>query len=78
MTKTTIVVADDHQVVRHGLKALLDAESDFQVIGEACDGIEAVDMVERLCPGILVLDMVMPGINGIISTNDIRDIRQTI
>ncbi len=65
MSTTTIVIADDHQVVRHGLQALLEAEPDFHIIGEASDGLEAAEAVERLCPDVLVLDMVMPGLNGI-------------
>ena len=60
-----IVLADDHHVVRRGLKTLLEAEPDFDVIGEASDGLEAADLVERLQPDVLVLDMVMPGLNGV-------------
>lgn len=62
---TTIVLADDHQVMRQGLRALLEAIPDFKVIGDAGDGEAAVKLVERLHPDVLVLDMVMPGINGI-------------
>lgn len=59
-----ILLADDHQVVRLGLRALLDAEPDFQVVGEAADGLEVVPLVERLQPNVLVLDLMMPGLNG--------------
>ncbi len=59
-----IVIADDHYVVRKGLKALLTSETDFKIIGEAENGLEAVSLVEELCPDILVLDLMMPGING--------------
>ena len=62
---TTIVVADDHDVVRRGLQTLLGAEADFLVVGEARDGLEAVDVVEHLRPDVLVLDVVMPGLNGL-------------
>jgi len=61
----TILLADDHAVVRHGLRMLLEAESDFQIIGETGDGLEAVQMAENLQPNILVLDIMMNGINGI-------------
>jgi two-component system, NarL family, response regulator NreC len=61
---TTIVLADDHQIVRQGLRALLQAEPDFAVVGEAGDGLEAVRLVERLEPDVLVLDVMMPGLNG--------------
>jgi two-component system response regulator NreC len=60
----TIVLADDHQVVRKGLKALLSAEGDFNVIGEAGNGAEALDIVMRLQPDILVLDLMMPRLNS--------------
>lgn len=62
---TTIVIADDHQVMRQGLRSLLGAQPDFQVVGDTGDGEAAVKLVEELHPDALVLDMVMPGINGI-------------
>jgi two-component system, NarL family, response regulator NreC len=60
-----IVLADDHQIVRKGLKALLGSESDFEIIGEASDGFETMEIVERLRPDIVVLDLLMPGMNGL-------------
>jgi two-component system response regulator NreC len=60
-----IVLADDHHIVRKGLNALLSSEEDFKVVGESSDGIETVELVERLKPDILVLDIVMGGINGL-------------
>ncbi len=62
---TTIVLADDHHVVRKGIRALLEAEADFRLVGEASDGLETVQLVERLRPDVLVLDLMMPGLNGI-------------
>jgi two-component system response regulator NreC len=61
----TVVLADDHQVVRQGLKALLEAEPDLRVVGEAGDGLQAIRRVELLSPRILVLDLMMPGLNGL-------------
>lgn len=61
----TVVLADDHQVVRQGLKALLEAEPDLRVVGEAGDGLQAIRRVEMLTPRILVLDLMMPGLNGL-------------
>ncbi len=63
--RTTIVLVDDHQVVRDGLRALLQAERDFEVIGEEGDGSRAVGLVERLKPDVLVLDLAMPGLSGL-------------
>ena len=60
-----IILADDHQVVRKGLKALLSTESDFNIVGEAGDGLEAIRLVDRLQPHVLVLDLMMAGINGL-------------
>lgn len=65
MSVTTIVLADDHQVVRHGLRVLLESELNFRIVGEASDGLEAVELVERQQPDILVLDLMMPGLNGL-------------
>lgn len=61
----TIVLADDHQIVRQGLRALLKTEPDFRLVGEAPDGLETVRLVERLQPDVLVLDLMMSGLNGL-------------
>ena len=68
----TIVLADDHVVVRQGLKALLEAEAGLRVVGEAADGMEAVHMVERLSPDVLVTDLMMPSLNGLEVTRQTR------
>lgn len=62
---TTILLADDHRIVRQGLHALLKAETDFNVVGEAGDGLEALEMVKKLKPDVVVLDLMMPGLNGL-------------
>jgi two-component system, NarL family, nitrate/nitrite response regulator NarL len=56
-----IVIADDHPILRDGLRKLLEAEPDFVVVGEACDGHEAVARVKELEPDVLLLDLLMPG-----------------
>jgi DNA-binding NarL/FixJ family response regulator len=61
----SIVLADDHQVVLEGFKALLAAEADFQVVGEALDGLSVLPLVEKLRPDVLVVDLMMPGLNGL-------------
>ena len=65
MSATTILVADDHPIVRQGLRTLLEAEPDLAVVGEASDGLEAVRSAERLRPHVLVVDVLMPGLNGL-------------
>jgi DNA-binding NarL/FixJ family response regulator len=65
MSTTTILLADDHQLVRQGLRVLLEAEHDFRVVGETGDGLEALRLVERLKPDVLVADLMMPGLNGL-------------
>ncbi len=61
----TIVIADDHKLLRYGLKMLLETETDFKVVGEAVDGPETVKMVTELQPDILITDLRMPGVDGI-------------
>lgn len=70
---TTIVLVDDHQILRQGLRKLLEEEIGFHVVGETGDGIEAIELVEHLKPDILVVDMVMPGLNGL---DVIRSVKQ--
>lgn len=69
----TILLADDHQIVRQGLRKLLEEQNGFLVVGETGDGLEAVTLVETLRPQILVVDIVMPGLNGL---DVIRSVRQ--
>jgi DNA-binding NarL/FixJ family response regulator len=69
---TTVVLADDHHVVRAGLRAVLTAEPDLQIVGEAADGLEAVHLVERLQPHVLVVDVMMPGLTGLEVTRQVR------
>jgi DNA-binding NarL/FixJ family response regulator len=59
-----IVLADDHAVVREGLKALIDRQPDMEVVGEAGDGRAAIDVTERLKPDVVVMDLSMPVLNG--------------
>ncbi|MEP6894552.1 MAG: response regulator transcription factor [Chloroflexota bacterium] len=65
MTVITVFLVDDHPIVRQGLRHLLENEPGFSVVGEAGDGIEAVQMMEKIKPNILVVDMMMPGLNGL-------------
>jgi DNA-binding NarL/FixJ family response regulator len=67
-----IVLADDHATVRQGLKLLLDAQPDMTVVGEAGDGTAAIQRVEELEPDVVVMDISMPGINGLNATRLLR------
>jgi two-component system response regulator DevR len=70
--KTTILVVDDHQLVRMGLQALLKVEPDFEVIGQAATADEAVSLVERLRPQVVLMDLRMPGRSGVEACRDIK------
>lgn len=72
--KTKIIIADDHAVLREGMRNLLERENDFEIIGEASDGEEAVRLVSELKPDVVLMDIVMPKLTGIEAT---RQIKQT-
>jgi two-component system, NarL family, response regulator NreC len=65
MGKTRILIADDHGIVRKGLRLQLEQQDQFQVVGEASDGREAVRMAEELSPDVVIMDIAMPNLNGI-------------
>jgi DNA-binding NarL/FixJ family response regulator len=68
---TTIILADDHPFVRQGLRAMLAAEKEFRLLGETGDGLEAARMVEKLRPQVLIVDLMMPGLNGLEVTRQV-------
>ena len=67
----TIILADDHHIMRQGLRMLLEAEEDFRVVAEAGDGREATRLAERFTPDILIVDVMMPGLNGLEVTRQV-------
>ena len=69
-----VAIADDHAVVRQGLRTFLELQDDMEVVGEAVDGEEAVALVERTTPDVVLLDLVMPRVDGIEATRRIRDV----
>jgi DNA-binding NarL/FixJ family response regulator len=70
--KITLVLADDHHVVRQALRTLLESEPGFVVVGEASDGLRVADLVARLEPDVLLVDLMMPGLNGMEVTRQVR------
>jgi two-component system, NarL family, response regulator NreC len=72
MPKTRVLIADDHALVRSGFRALLSAQLDLEVVGEAADGVEVVDVCRRLAPDVVLMDLTMPGRGGIGAIPDVR------
>ena len=72
MDKTRVLLAEDHTIVRKGLRSLLDKETGIEVVGEAEDGREAIVKAEELHPDVVVVDIAMPGLNGLEATRQIK------
>jgi DNA-binding NarL/FixJ family response regulator len=70
---TRIVLADDHKIVRQGVRKLLEESDGFRIIGEAADGIEAVKLAAELKPDVLVTDLRMPGLSGVEVTRKVKE-----
>ena len=72
MKRITVLLAEDHHIVREGLRSLLKHESDIEVLGEAENGRQAVQMIRKLRPDVIVMDIAMPLLNGLEATRQIR------
>ena len=72
MREIRVLLAEDHTIVRKGLRSLLDSEADIEVIGEAEDGRQAVEMVGELMPDVVLMDITMPSLNGFEATRQIK------
>ncbi len=72
MNHYKIVLADDHVLVRQGLKVLLEQAKDLEVIGEARDGLELLELLKRVSPDMVILDIAMPNLRGIEATQEIK------
>lgn len=73
MEQIKILVADDHPMLREGLVAVLDTQDDFEVVGEASDGAEAVRLAGELLPDVILLDLEMPGTDGVAALERLRE-----
>jgi len=72
MERITVLLAEDHKIVREGLRKLLEAEGDIEVVGEADTGRQAVALIKKLRPAVVVMDIAMPLLNGLEATRQIR------
>ena len=72
MSAIRVLLADDHAILREGVRALLAPHADVEVVGEACDGKQAIEQVEKLDPDVVVMDIAMPGLGGIEATIELK------
>jgi DNA-binding NarL/FixJ family response regulator len=70
-SRIRVLIADDQELVRYGLRLVLEAENDIHVVGEASDGASAIDVASRLSPDVVLMDVRMPGMNGIDATREL-------
>lgn len=68
-----VLIAEDHGIVRQGLRALIEEETDIEVVGEAEDGLEVVELAKQLSPDVILMDITMPNLNGVESTRLIHE-----
>jgi len=71
---TTILLVDDHEVVRQGVRAFFETHAEFEVVGEAKNGVEAVKLAEEFIPNVVLMDLIMPDMDGVEATRQIKNI----
>jgi len=76
--KIKVLIVDDHQVVRQGLRTFLELQEDVLVVGEAGDGQTAIEMVQRLNPNVVLMDLVMPRLDGISATRQVKSLTPNV
>jgi NarL family two-component system response regulator LiaR len=76
--KIKVLIVDDHQVVRQGLRTFLELQPDIAVVGEAGDGCQAVEMVRDLHPDVVLMDLMMPHLDGIAATRQVKDLSSDV
>ena len=78
MTKIKVLIVDDHQIVRQGLRTFLELQEDVLVVGEAEDGQVAVEMMQQLNPDVVLMDLVMPRLDGISATRQVKSLGSNV
>jgi two-component system, NarL family, response regulator NreC len=78
MNPISILLAEDHETVRQGLRLLIEAQTEMRVIGEASDGQQAINLAASLRPNVIVMDVTMPNVNGLAATRQIRSVHKDI
>jgi DNA-binding NarL/FixJ family response regulator len=74
MKKLRILLVDDHEMLRRGIRAILSERADWEICGEASNGRQAVEMADKLRPDVVVMDLAMPELNGLEATRQIRKV----
>ena len=73
MSKIRVLIADDHSIVRAGIRSLLEGQSNLEVVGEASNGLEAIELATHLKPDVVLMDIVMNDLNGLVATQEIKE-----
>ena len=74
LERITVLIVDDHDLVRRGVRGFLEAQPDLQIVGEAASGEEAIRLVQEYVPDVVLMDLVMPGMNGVAATREVKRI----